>query len=316
MSSASPAGQQNIPATSPSPAAPLSPSSSNVSVRKKIVSLFIRFSTFSFSLFIDVIRTDFCSFFFWMQKPNGQKRPPAKSPPKASSSNPEELEIEIAEVLYGLMTQSQGPSKKESVPNDSREVNNRSRVSSPASNSNSSATPLSAVGEHDKVPIFAIGICKNQKEKNLISSLCSSVLMSIFLVSVAPKRKRPRQVLENPGGFGVRSSPISSSTAKVEIDQTTMKMEVFSPNLEKTPQFAAENVVSLYDLSASAQSLPAAADPTPEPMKMESEVKRRPEESEFMESKEEVNSPKRESFTVGAADNSIREDAAVAVTQV
>lgn len=82
-----------------------------------------------------------------MQKPNGQKRPPAKSPPKASSSNPEELEIEIAEVLYGLMTQSQGPSKKESVPNDTREVNNRSRVSSPASNSNSSATPLSVVGE-------------------------------------------------------------------------------------------------------------------------------------------------------------------------
>lgn len=122
--------------------------------------------------------------------------------------------------------------------------------------------------------------------------------------------------MENPGGFGVRSSPISSSTAKVEIDQTTMKMEVFSPNLEKTPQSAAENGVSLYDLSASAQSLPATADPTPEPMKMESEVKRRPEESEFMESKEEVNSPKRESFTIGAADNSIREDAAVAVTQV
>lgn len=88
-----------------------------------------------------------------MQKPNGQKRPPAKSPPKASSSNnPEELEIEIAEVLYGLMTQSQGPSKKESGggPNDTtREVNNRSRVSSPVSNSNSSATPLSAVGEHN-----------------------------------------------------------------------------------------------------------------------------------------------------------------------
>lgn len=89
-----------------------------------------------------------------MQKPNGQKRPPAKSPPKAASSNnPEELEIEIAEVLYGLMTQSQGPSKKESGGggrNDTtREVNNRSRVSSPVSNSNSSATPLSAVGEHN-----------------------------------------------------------------------------------------------------------------------------------------------------------------------
>lgn len=127
-----------------------------------------------------------------MQKPNGQKRPPAKSPPKASSSNPEELEIEIAEVLYGLMTQSQGPSKKESVPNDSREVNNRSRVSSPASNSNSSATPLSAVGEHDKVPIFAIGICKNQKRKksHFFSLLiCSDEYFSCFYSSKEEKTK-------------------------------------------------------------------------------------------------------------------------------
>lgn len=139
------------------------------------------------------------------------------------------------------------------------------------------------------------------------------VLTSIVLVFVAPKRKRPRQVLENPGGFSVRSSPISSSTAKVEMDQTTMKLEVFSPNLEKNPQSAAENVVSLYDLSGSAQSLPAAVDPVPEPMKMESDVKRRSDETEFMESKEEVNSPKRDSFTLGV-DNSIRED--VAVTQV
>lgn len=119
--------------------------------------------------------------------------------------------------------------------------------------------------------------------------------------------------MENPGGFGARSSPISSSTAtnKVEMDQTTtMKMEVSSPNLEKTPQSAAENGVSLYDLSASVQSLPVASDPVPETMKVESEAKRRPEESEFMESKEEV----RESSTLGA-ENSNREDA-VAVTQV
>ncbi|PHT38792.1 hypothetical protein CQW23_22365 [Capsicum baccatum] len=245
VSTASPVGH-NIPTTSPSPAAPLSPSSSNVSVRKKI-------------------------------KPHGQKRPPAKSPPKASSSNPEELEIEIAEVLFGLS--HHGPSKKDpSVTNDNtREVNNnRSRVSSPVSNSNSSATPLSAA---------------------------------------APKRKRPRQVMENHGGFGIRSSPIS---AKVEMDQTTMKMEVSSPNLEKTPQSTAENGVSLYDLGASVQSLPVVTDPVPEPMKVESDVKRRPDESEFtMESKVEVNSPKKETSTVVAAESSIHEvAAAVAVTQV
>ena len=80
-----------------------------------------------------------------MQKPNGPKQPrPPKSSSKASSSNPEELEIEIAEVLYGLMTQSQAPPKKEILSNDSREVNRsssdaKSRVSSPISNSPSTA---------------------------------------------------------------------------------------------------------------------------------------------------------------------------------
>ncbi|GMP52570.1 hypothetical protein CsSME_00018330 [Camellia sinensis var. sinensis] len=48
-------------------------------------------------------------------KPNGPKPRPPKSLSKLLSSNPKEIEIEIAEVLYGLMTQSQGPSKKEIV---------------------------------------------------------------------------------------------------------------------------------------------------------------------------------------------------------
>ncbi|KAJ8542923.1 hypothetical protein K7X08_005446 [Anisodus acutangulus] len=65
---------------------------------------------------------------------------------------------------------------------------------------------------------------------------------------------------------------------------------------EKTPQSAAQNGVSLYDLSSSVPSLPPApaADPMPEPMKVESEAKRRPED---MENKEEVSSPKKECST-------------------
>ncbi|KAL7233553.1 hypothetical protein ACSBR1_017216 [Camellia fascicularis] len=62
-------------------------------------------------------------------KPNG----PKPRPPKSLSSNLEELEIEITEVLNGLMTQSQGPLKKEIVGNnndsakfDLREVNKSS----------------------------------------------------------------------------------------------------------------------------------------------------------------------------------------------
>ncbi|KAL3515076.1 hypothetical protein ACH5RR_021978 [Cinchona calisaya] len=147
-SQASPARQELVTTTStpplPAAAAPLSPSSSNASVRKKI-------------------------------KPNGvkqQQRPPKSSSSSkavSSSSNPnppEELEIEIAEVLYGLMTQSQAQAPPPPPPtkNDSREVNRsisndaKSRVSSPISislatvNIQSSPTmlpagPLSAVGE-------------------------------------------------------------------------------------------------------------------------------------------------------------------------
>ncbi|XP_071717458.1 protein TIME FOR COFFEE-like [Rutidosis leptorrhynchoides] len=120
---------QNHRHASPAPVAPLSPlSSSQVSVRKKM-------------------------------KVNGggsKPRPPKPSSSKSSSSNPEELEIEIAEVLYGLMTQSQPPSKKEITSS----IDNKSRVSSPISNS--TTTPQNS--------------------------------------TVVPKRKKPRQVSENHAG--------------------------------------------------------------------------------------------------------------------
>ncbi|TYI06119.1 hypothetical protein ES332_A10G135600v1 [Gossypium tomentosum] len=165
--------------TSPSPA-PASPSSSNATMRKKMA--------------------------------NGPKQRPPKSSSKSSSSAQEEIEMEIAEVLYGLMRQPQVPSKQDtngndSVKFDSREVNkhnldSKSRVSSPISyspstlpqpssnipsNSNSSATPMSAI---------------------------------------APKRKRPRPVkyedettaVAPPPIFSVSNNSISSTT-KVEIDQ-------------------------------------------------------------------------------------------------
>jgi len=88
-------------------------------------------------------------------------RPPKSSSvtTKASSSVQDEIEIEIAEVLYGMMRQPQSqvpPSKLEmndSIKMDSREINNnkssasdsKSRISSPPQNSSSSATPVSAV---------------------------------------------------------------------------------------------------------------------------------------------------------------------------
>ncbi|MFS7929976.1 putative protein time for coffee [Helianthus anomalus] len=172
---------------SPAPAAPPSPSSSNVSVRKKMKA-----------------------------NGGGSKPRPPKSSSKSSSSNPEELEIEIAEVLYGLMTQSQAPSKKEIPSNDSSmkfdsnksSSDTKSRVSSPISNS--TALPQN----------------------------------STSLSTVAPKRKRPRQVSENP----------VSSSIKTEIEHhqrlQSPKTDISSPYLENnSPDSAAgggENGVSSF----------------------------------------------------------------------
>ncbi|KAI3712384.1 hypothetical protein L1987_70939 [Smallanthus sonchifolius] len=170
-------------AASPAPVAPPSPSSSNVSVRKKMKA-----------------------------NGGGSKPRPPKSSSKSSSSNPEELEIEIAEVLYGLMTQSQAPSKKEIPSNDSAMKSSsetKSRVSSPT------AIPQN----------------------------------STSLSTVAPKRKRPRQVSENP--FNVRSSPVSSSI-KTEMDRhhhQSSKTDISSPYLENNSPasaVAAENGVSSF----------------------------------------------------------------------
>ncbi|KAK1419075.1 hypothetical protein QVD17_28232 [Tagetes erecta] len=128
QSSTSPSPSNLSPA--PAAAAPQSPSSSHVSVRKKM-------------------------------KANGgsKPRPPKSSSKSSSSNNPEELEIEIAEVLYGLMTQSQAPSSKK-------------EISSPGSNS-------TAIQNSSTV--------------------------------VAPKRKKPRQVSENPAISSSIKTEISSS---------------------------------------------------------------------------------------------------------
>nr|XP_043623570.1 protein TIME FOR COFFEE isoform X2 [Erigeron canadensis] len=163
------------PAASPAqPVAPPSPSSSNLSVRKKMKANGVVGGPSS-------------------NNNNNKPRPPAApktSSAKSSSSNPEELEIEIAEVLYGLMTQSQAPSadKKETTP-QSNDIK-QSIVSSPTPNSTSSV--------------------------------------------VAPKRKRPRQVSENP--FGVRNSPPASSSVKNETDHQNQNQATNSSYMDHVPE--------------------------------------------------------------------------------
>ncbi|KAL6971466.1 hypothetical protein U1Q18_031143 [Sarracenia purpurea var. burkii] len=220
QASTSPVGQSLASTSTPSPT-PISPSSSTVPFRKKL-------------------------------KLNGSKPRPPKSSSKSSSSNPEELEIEIAEVLYGLMTQTQGPSKKEIMANDlakfdSRELNKsnsdvKSRISSPISNSASTTPQSSSIVPQNSCP--------------------STTPIS----AVAPKRKRPRQVADNMGGLSVRNSPISSTTlviTKVEIDQPA-KTEIPSTNLEKNPGSASENGVIPHDFAVSEAVQPSSEPPPPE----------------------------------------------------
>ncbi|XP_061354400.1 protein TIME FOR COFFEE isoform X2 [Gastrolobium bilobum] len=234
---------------------PASPSSSNASVRKKIT--------------------------------NGPKFRPPKSSSKSSSAAQDEIEIEIAEVLYGMMRQPQGPSKQEIMANsDSREGHKssndaKSRISSPISNSQS-AQPLSS----------------SLPPQNSSSSVIS-------LSVVAPKRKKPRPVKcddENPTIFSVRSSSIPS-TAKAESDQPS-KVETCSQNFHKISESGPENGGVSYDLVNSQGAL-ASSEPQPESIKLESNVssdsKPLTEESEKQDvglSKEVPQSPKKESPVV------------------
>ncbi|KAK9933364.1 hypothetical protein M0R45_020563 [Rubus argutus] len=197
----------------PSPA-PTSPSSSHASVRKKL-------------------------------KPNGPKlRPPKMSTTKTSPSAQEEIEIEIAQVLYGMMSQPQGPTKQEvtatdSIKFESRDANKstsdaKSRVSSPISNSP-----------------FAPPQLTSAFPQNSSSSVTS-------MSATAPKRKRPRPVKyddEHPSIFTVQSSTISS-TSKVTADQS-LKIEASSPNLEKNPGSVTENGGFSYNL-ANSHAVPVA----------------------------------------------------------
>ncbi|GFZ08840.1 time for coffee [Actinidia rufa] len=168
-------------------------------------------------------------------KPNGPKLRPPKSSTKSSSSNPEELEIEIAEVLYGMMTQSQGPSKKEIVGNELNTSSSdaKSRVSSPTSNGTTIAPQSSAT-----------------MPQNSSSS------------AAAPKEKRPRQVPDNLGSLSAQQSPISSTT-KIDIDLPP-KAEISSPIIERNPGSAAENGSFSHDFAGS-QATPAQSEHLPPP---------------------------------------------------
>ncbi|XP_038705590.1 protein TIME FOR COFFEE-like isoform X2 [Tripterygium wilfordii] len=219
---------------------------------------------------------------------NGTKQRPLKSSSKSSSAQ-DEIEIEIAEVLYGMLRQPQVPSKQEAIGNDSAkldygEVSNnkssadaKSRVSSPISNSPSTA-PQSSLILHT-------------------NGSTAPTNMS----AVAPKRKRPRPVKyedENPSAFTVRTGGPVTSTTKVEIDPSEQ------PAKAEIPSHNSDNGGISYDLvagpAASAQAeLPLEASDKPDgnfisdskPLTEESEIR------DLGETKEEPESLKKESHS-------------------
>ncbi|GMH28476.1 hypothetical protein Nepgr_030319 [Nepenthes gracilis] len=190
-----------VPVTSPE-AAPISLSSSNVSIKKKKI------------------------------KPNGPKQRPLKSHSKSPSSIQDDIEIEVAEVLYGLMRQSQGPSKQEMISNDVAKLDSnrsscdsKSRVSSPVSNSPSVPPQLSSV----------------------LPQNSSSVATP--LTAVAPKSKRPRPVScqeENSPVLLAMSYPISPIPT-VEAVRVS-KQDGPPPSFEKNSGSALENGMILHEM--------------------------------------------------------------------
>lgn len=146
-----------------------------------------------------------------------------------------------------------------------------------------------------------------------------SVLMEIswffYSKSAAPKRKRPRPVKyedDNPSIFNAQNSPLSSS-AKLLPDQPA-EIETSSPILEKNSGSAAENGGVAYDLAQSHAVPASTTEAQPESIKAEGNnvvsdsklVSEKSESQDLRMSKEESQSPKKDSPELRLDDN--RED--------
>uniref|UniRef100_A0A804J4G6 Protein TIME FOR COFFEE n=1 Tax=Musa acuminata subsp. malaccensis TaxID=214687 RepID=A0A804J4G6_MUSAM len=167
---------------SPASTSQLSPSSSNGSLRKK------------------------------MPISGAKHRPPKIS--KSASLSQDEIEIEVAEVLYGMTRQFESLAEQDSHKLEARDVDGgsgnetKSRVSSPSSMSPSPAALPSSNLHSIPTPLPTI------------------------VISAAPKRKRPRPVKFDEEG---PTSPVPS-IAKVDSDNQ-IKTEASSPRLEKNVAF-------------------------------------------------------------------------------
>ncbi|KAI0516404.1 hypothetical protein KFK09_009079 [Dendrobium nobile] len=249
---------------SPSSTAPVSPSSSNVSIRKKM-------------------------------KPISVPKP---RPPKTSkSSSIQEIEIEVAEVLYGMTRQV--PSKPEDHRHDPKESNGsgnevKSRLSSP--------NPISPPATSQPSTVRP----------------SNPTINSFPLTATAPKRKRPRMRIEEESPTSPPSSialpaTSSSSVAKLETEVVLppvgTKIDSASPRSEKNCSPAIENGGFSSDPAVSnvSSAIVFAAKVQQDSVKVESipdlkDTDSRPEKK----AKEEVFSPLKDSPTANL-DASIEE---------
>ncbi|XP_020574749.1 protein TIME FOR COFFEE-like isoform X2 [Phalaenopsis equestris] len=181
---------------SPSSTAPLSPSSSNASIRKRMKPITV---------------------------------PKPRLPKTSKSSSIQEIEIEVAEVLFGMTRQV--PSKQEDHRHDPKESNGsgnevKSRVSSP--------NPISPPATSQP---------STMRPSN-------PSINSFPLTATAPKRKRPRTRIEDESPTSPPSStalPTTSSSSAAKLDTEVLlppvgtKTDSASPRSEKNASPAVEN---------------------------------------------------------------------------
>ncbi|WZZ28446.1 hypothetical protein YC2023_011847 [Brassica napus] len=204
-----------------------SPSSSTVSVhRKKMVSL--SKTQLNLSLFILLKKDIPCDL-----KPSGTKQKPL--PPKSSSpvvAVQDEIEIEIAEVLYGMMRMPLATSKQESATNEGgaktkTTVDVKSKVSSPISNS----------------------------QTVLQSSTITLAANSSSFNAIAPKRKKQRHVK-----YDDENSPSLPSRAIKSEAEAPSKTQPPSGDQLKRSGSAEESTSVLDSTSPQARDSTAALD--------------------------------------------------------
>ncbi|KAI3975771.1 hypothetical protein MKX01_023197, partial [Papaver californicum] len=211
-----------VPSPPPPPVSP--PSSSNVSVCKKM-------------------------------KPTA----PKQRPPKISKTSTvqEEIEIEVAEVLFGLMRQSQCSSSNQEATNVSSSHNKQQDTNGSSNDAKSRvSSPISA----------------SATQPLAYPTILSSSSNTSAVLAVAPKRKRPRPVkVEDENLAGRNLSNPSATSIENELAE---RAEVSSPKLKKNHSGSTiENGGLSLNRGSSYHSGSLQFEPHPELAKTENSVK-------------------------------------------